>query len=66
MVLCSCLGKQARWWFGRLGDHTNATLRTPQAVPGLRDVIAVAAGQFHSVALTSSGTVKTWGRNNNG
>lgn len=31
-------------------------------VPGLRDVVAVAAGDWHFVALRSDGTVWTWGR----
>ncbi len=48
---------------GRLGDGTSGRRRlTPVLVgPMPERVIAVAAGEYHSVALTQSGTVLTWG-----
>jgi alpha-tubulin suppressor-like RCC1 family protein len=38
----------------------------PVRVPGLSDVTQVAAGFFHSLALTADGTVWAWGRNDRG
>ena len=53
--------------YGQLGDGTSNTQRsTPGLVSGLTDVVAVAAGLSHSLALTSGGQVWSWGRNNNG
>ncbi|KAL0225360.1 hypothetical protein RCL1_003272 [Eukaryota sp. TZLM3-RCL] len=49
---------------GRLGDGTTATQRTsPVTVVSLTDVIAIAAGDTHSLALKSDGTVFSWGNN---
>ena len=39
---------------------------TPVQVSGLSGVIAIAAGEYHSLALKSNGTVWAWGRNNYG
>jgi alpha-tubulin suppressor-like RCC1 family protein len=42
---------------------------TDRKVPvqsSLANVVAIAAGEYHSVALTSTGDVYTWGRNTNG
>jgi alpha-tubulin suppressor-like RCC1 family protein len=56
---------------GNLGDGTNSVGR-PTAVPGpngagiLSDMVAIAAGGFHSLALKSDGTVWAWGRNASG
>lgn len=57
--------------YGELGDGTTMERHAPTAVPGLEDVISVAAGGFsfagaHSVALTGDGTVYVWGRNRHG
>jgi hypothetical protein len=57
---------------GRLGDGTTISRRTPvqvkdQAGTGpLPQVMAVAAGAEHSLALRGDGSVWTWGRNNTG
>lgn len=56
--------------YGQLGNGTpigNTTQgMTPTAVPGLGNVIAIAAGNTHSVAVKSDGTVWTWGLNTQG
>ena len=61
----------ARGWndYGQLGNGTITTgtpVETPVQVSGLSDVVAVAVGETHSIALKSDGTVWTWGRNNYG
>jgi alpha-tubulin suppressor-like RCC1 family protein len=59
------------WSFGRnttgqLGlGHTTESL-SPQQVPGLSNVIAVAAGGWHSLALTATGELYSWGSNYDG
>ena len=50
----------ARWWRG--GDDYRQTV-----VPGdLDEVMAIAAGGAHTVALKNDGSVVTWGLNNQG
>ncbi len=53
---------------GQLGDSTNIDRDTPVSVSALNDndVIALAGGHFHSLALRSNGTVWAWGDNFNG
>ena len=59
-----CWGSNAR---GQLGDGTTTNRLTPVDVWGLtRDVQAIAAGENHTCALTTSGAVLCWGWNRNG
>ncbi len=54
---------------GQLGDGTTTNRTTPVAVSmpsGMGTVVAIAAGDYHTVALDSAGHVWTWGRNDDG
>ena len=52
---------------GEEDDHTmNETIRKPVQIKGLTDVVGVAAGLWHSLALKKDGTVWGWGRNYHG
>jgi hypothetical protein len=73
LVLCSD-GRLASWGSnnsGQLGNNGIANSSVPVAVSsgGVlsgKSVVAVSAGSFHSVALSSDGTVATWGENFSG
>ncbi|MBC8089710.1 MAG: hypothetical protein H7Z40_20800 [Phycisphaerae bacterium] len=67
------------WAWGRRGDGTigdgdalpKGSLRmlsagAPVQVPGLRDIVQIASGRLHNLALTRDGRVFAWGRNKNG
>ncbi|CAM3112488.1 stalk domain-containing protein [Paenibacillus lupini] len=52
--------------YGAEGTETNLYALVPEQVPVLQNVIAVAAGQVHSLALQKDGTVWAWGGNDSG
>ena len=51
---------------GQLGLGNTTDSRTPQQVPGLSNVIAVAAGRWHALALTATGDLFAWGSSGEG
>jgi len=57
---------------GRLGDGTTTDSSTPVQVKDaagtgtLSNVIQISAGEYHTCALLSGGTVECWGHNTNG
>ena len=73
LALCSD-GTLAAWGgnsFGQLGDNSEVSRQVPVAVNVAsalsgKVVVSVAAGDYHTLALNSDGTLATWGRNNSG
>jgi alpha-tubulin suppressor-like RCC1 family protein len=56
-------------YWGQLGidDHNDITdLSVPAQVVGLSDAVGITAGEWHTCAVTRSGGVKCWGRNEQG
>jgi alpha-tubulin suppressor-like RCC1 family protein len=52
---------------GQLGDGTvGPTNPTPSAVIGASNIVAIATGGWHSLALKSDGTMLSWGKDGNG
>ena len=52
--------------YGDLGDEATVNRATPVEVSHLPEVVGLAAGVSHSLALTSDGTVMAWGENYDG
>ena len=69
-LACTADGKVWSWGDnskGQLGVATSTAMRSlPAQVSGLTDVISVAAGDLHSLALKTDGTVWAWGDNTDG
>jgi len=52
--------------YGQLGDGTTSNRNVRWQVLGLGEVVAIAGGGYHSLALMQDGTVWAWGRNEDG
>jgi len=65
-------GRVYSWGYnssGQLGNNSTTPSNVPLAISGTlagKTVVAIAAGERHSMALTSDGLVFTWGGNNYG
>lgn len=70
-------GKNCPWWWeglgaptceygGALGNGGLSSSATPTRVVDLKDVVAIAAGAYHSLAVTSDGRLWGWGYNYDG
>ncbi|MEX2236107.1 MAG: hypothetical protein WEB00_01035, partial [Dehalococcoidia bacterium] len=46
---------------GKLGNGADGNQNVPDQVDGLGNVVAVDAGDFHSLALLADGTLRAWG-----
>jgi len=46
---------------GQLGNGANTNVLTPAPISGISDVVSVAAGNRHALALRADGTVWAWG-----
>ncbi len=51
---------------GQIGDGTTEDATSPYHIPDLYNVIAVSAGELHTVAVTADGIVYAWGENSSG
>jgi alpha-tubulin suppressor-like RCC1 family protein len=52
--------------YAELGNNTDDYSNVPIPVAGLQDIVDLAAGEEHNLALRSDGTVLGWGRNDSG
>ena len=57
-------GHHFKW--GQLGDGKAGWRTNPVQAAGLKNVIAVAGGKYHSVAVAADGSVRTFGSNMHG
>jgi alpha-tubulin suppressor-like RCC1 family protein len=48
------------------GTGHRSTSSVPRQVQGLSDIVAITAGAFHALALTSGGAVNSWSHNQSG
>ncbi len=68
--VCALKPGEVRCWGynsgGQLGDGSTVNLPRPGRVSGLTDAIALSAGEEHTCALRSGGTVSCWGDNTEG
>lgn len=53
-------GDNSRWQLST-GNGLNSHETTPVQIPNLGNIISIAAGEIHSLALDSNGNVWTWG-----
>ena len=51
---------------GELGNGTTLSSYVPVQVNGLNGIVAIAAGEAHSLALKKDGSVWSWGNNESG
>src|SRR6185295_12951917 len=70
-VLASAAHAQICAWggnaHGQIGDGTDNNLRlTPVPTSGLTGMIAIECGDYHSMAISSTGQLRTWGFNGDG
>ena len=52
--------------YGELGDYTRLDSASPVPVPNLTNVIQIASGRNHSLAIDRSGALWAWGANESG
>jgi alpha-tubulin suppressor-like RCC1 family protein len=66
-VVCWGFNSNGQLGDGTTGNGSSANLRlTPVAVIGLTDATAISAGEYHSCALKTGGSVVCWGSNSSG
>ena len=74
-LCCGAFGQTPNvraWGYGASGelgngvDELTVSQSVPRQVAGLTGVTAIAAGQYHTLALKKDGTVWAWGENANG
>lgn len=68
MILTAHWTRATRGEWGLNPDHGPATGGTKVTLtpPEVTDSVQISAARFHSMALTSNGTIYTWGRNDGG